>query len=317
MSEVDYPGDGCGVEDAELIEVADGVHAWIQPDGTWWINNAGYISGDDFGILVDTSSTELRTRAFLDAVAGVSGGKPLRYAINTHHHGDHTFGNSLLPAETVLIGHGNMRAGLLADRTLEQFPPYFSPRPHFGAVTRRLPDLTISTATELHPGGRQVHVVPVGFTAHTEGDVGIWIPDVRVLFAGDLLFPGHTPMIMAGSPSGAIRVLDWIASFGAELVVAGHGLPVAADGLPGILDQHRRYYEFVLEQARRGVADGLTQLEVAQTADLGEYGELPDPERFVLNVHSAYAELAGGSTDRAAALADAVAWLGRPIRTKA
>ena len=80
------------------IEVSDGVYAYIQPDGTWYINNTGFLAGRHGVVSIDTCSTEARTRAYLDAVAEVTSA-PVRTLVNTHHHGDHTFGNCLLPAD--------------------------------------------------------------------------------------------------------------------------------------------------------------------------------------------------------------------------
>lgn len=310
------PADEAALERGELVAVADGVYAWIQPDGTWWINNAGYIVGDRAACLIDTCTTERRTRELLSACDDVSNGRPLQYAVNTHHHGDHTFGNSLLPAETCLIGHHRMREGQLADKTLQDFPPYWAPKPDFGDVQLRVPDLTIETNASIHLGGRHVELQHPGYVAHTAGDLVAWVPDVHVLFVGDLLFPGHTPMLLAGSPSGAIRSLDWIASFDAQAIVAGHGEVVERGDIDRVLDEHRSYYRFVLQEAARGAAADLTPLEVAHTTDLGEFGDLPDSERFVLAVHSAYAERIGGRANRADGFHDVMAWLGSPVHTK-
>ncbi len=86
------------IEAAGLTEVAPGVHAYVQPDGSWMINNTGVVVGPDgSGLLVDTTSTEARNRALLAAAASVAPGRP-RALVNTHHHGDHTFGNWLMPA---------------------------------------------------------------------------------------------------------------------------------------------------------------------------------------------------------------------------
>ncbi|MEV5409662.1 MBL fold metallo-hydrolase [Thermopolyspora sp. NPDC052614] len=312
----EQPGAPAGPEPGRFIEVAEGVYAWIQRDGTWWINNAGLVAGDQSMLLVDTCTTERRTRELLAEVAGVSAGRPLRYAVNTHHHGDHTFGNSLLPEETCLIGHHQMRESLLADRTLLAFPPYWTPTPDFGDLTPRVPTLTIQSDVSVHLGDRHAELLHPGYAAHTYGDVIVWVPDVRVLFAGDLLFPGHTPMLLAGAPSGAIRVLDWIASFDAETIVPGHGEVIERARIADVLDEHRRYYEFVVAAAAKGMAAGLTPLEVARTTDLGEFADLLDPERFVLNVHSAYAEHAGERANRAGAFKDALTWLGAPLHTK-
>jgi cyclase len=76
----------------ELVEVADRVFAYIQPDGTWYINNTGFVVGGESVISVDACSTERRTRAYRDRIASVTPA-PVTVLINTHHHGDHTYGN--------------------------------------------------------------------------------------------------------------------------------------------------------------------------------------------------------------------------------
>src|ERR1700747_1988190 len=60
----DHPGLG----PAELIEVGDGVFAYIQPDGSWYINNTGFVTGRASAISIDACSTERRTRAYLERI---------------------------------------------------------------------------------------------------------------------------------------------------------------------------------------------------------------------------------------------------------
>ena len=94
------------------VEVAEDVFAYIQPDGSWWLNNTGFIVGDDNVVAIDATSTERRTRALLDAIRVVTT-TPVRTLVNTHHHGDHTNGNCLFGDATV-VGHRNCRTGVLA-----------------------------------------------------------------------------------------------------------------------------------------------------------------------------------------------------------
>ena len=124
---------------ALLQEVTSGVFAWLQPDGTWWVNNAGAVTGAEGTIVIDTCATEERTRRFLDAVRSATSDAPIRFAVNTLQHGDHAYGNSLLPSSTVLIGHEAMRQGLLADPIIDGCPPAWEPFPVWGDVTRRVP----------------------------------------------------------------------------------------------------------------------------------------------------------------------------------
>ncbi len=78
---------GTAPEAASLVEVVDGVHAWVQPDGSWWINNAGAVTDEDGTIIIDTCATEIRTSRFLTMVRDATGNAPLRLAVNTHQHG--------------------------------------------------------------------------------------------------------------------------------------------------------------------------------------------------------------------------------------
>jgi cyclase len=96
----------------EVTEVSSGVFTYIQPDGTWWINNTGFLVGPQGVISIDSCSTERRTRAYAAAIAAVTQG-PVRAVINTHHHGDHTFGNCLFPGAAI-VGHERTRAEAIA-----------------------------------------------------------------------------------------------------------------------------------------------------------------------------------------------------------
>jgi cyclase len=301
-------------ESAGLVPLADGVLAWVQPDGSWWINNAGVVLGDDGLVLVDTCATERRTRRFLDALAFATGEAPIRMAVNTHLHGDHTYGNCLLPESTVIIGHPKTREGMLNDFVLASTPPIWSPTPDWGALRLRPPTVLVHDRLTVVAGERRIELRHPGHPAHTLGDVVAWLPDDGVLFTGDLIFHAVTPLVFMGSVEGALRSLDWLASFGASRVVPGHGAVVDGAGFADVLDAHANYYRFVLETARLGRADGLDPLAAARRAELGEFASWPDDERLVLNLHRAYAEADGRELDLLAAFTDAVAYHGGPLR---
>jgi cyclase len=298
-----------------LSAVADGVFAWLQPDGSWWINNAGAITTPDGVVLVDTCATERRTRALLDAVGHATDGAPIIASINTHQHGDHTYGNSLLPGSTVVIGHENTRAGLLADPVIDGCPPFWNPVPDWGAVTRRPPTLTTRTGLTLHHADRRIDVLHPGYPAHTTGDLVAWLPQQGVLFVGDLLFHRVTPLVFMGSVDGALRVLDWIAQFEPAHVVPGHGPLIDANALPEVLDVHRRYYRLVHEAAEAGLREGLDPPAAARRCALGSFANLPDAERIVLNIHRAYADHTGTELDIERAFRDTVSFNGGPMHT--
>jgi len=300
----------------QLQEVSDGIYAYIQPDGTWWINNTGFVVGPQGVIAVDSCSTERRTRAFLDAIVSVSTA-PVRTLVNTHHHGDHTFGNALFPAATI-VAHERTRAEAIAFGPARELP--FWENPEWGALPLEPPFLTFTDRVALHAGDLRADVVHVGAPAHTTNDSIVWFPERSTLFCGDLVFNGGTPFLLMGSVTGAIEVLeDVLLPLGAQTVVPGHG-PVFHDRAP--IDASLDYLRFVLDVAERGRAAGRSPLDAARDTDLGPYADWPDAERIVGNLHRAYAELdgleRGGAIDVFAALGDMVAYNGgKPLSCSA
>ena len=268
-----------------VVELAEGVFAHVQPDGGWFVNNTGFLVGRHGVVSIDTCATTDRTRAYLDAVAEVSD-RPVRTLVNTHHHGDHTYGNYLLPDATI-VGHRRVREALLAwGRPPE--PTHWEPV-DWGPLELAPPFLTYEDEVRIHVDERVCVVRHVGRPAHTVADSVVWLPEERVLFAGDLLFNGVTPLMSHGSVAGALTVLDDLEALGPEVVVPGHG---AVGGIE-MVDDVRRYLLLVQRLAAHGHAAGLTPLETAREADLGEFAGHLDAERVVGNLHRAYAELDG------------------------
>jgi cyclase len=269
---------------AELVEVADRVYAYIQPDGSWYINNTGFVVGDSSVISIDACATERRTRAYLDQIAGVTAA-PVSTLINTHHHGDHTYGNSLMGAATI-IGHENCRTELIKTG-LPGDTGIWDPV-DWGTVTLAPPTLTFTDRVRLWSDDRPIEVNHVGQPAHTNNDSVVWLPEQQVLFCGDLLFNGGTPFLLMGSVAGAIDVLtNVIAPIPATTIVPGHGRPCDHTLIATIVG----YLEFVLATAKQGRAAGLSPLAAAREIDLGEYAGWLDSERIVGNLHRAYADL--------------------------
>ena len=293
-----------------LEEVAAGVFAYIQPDGSWMINNTGVLLARDGVTAVDACSTERRTRAFLDSVASVTR-LPVRTLVNTHHHPDHTAGNGLFTGATI-VAHDNAREEM---RTLGL------PRNSgiwtdvdYGDLRLALPFLTFADRLTLWADELRCELLFTGQPAHTTNDIVAWIPEHSVLFAGDLVFNGGTPFLLSGSVLGAIEVLErFVKPLGARTIVPGHG-PVAG---PEVIDQVLGYLYFVKDVAERGRAARLTPLDAARDTDLGRYAQWSDAERIVGNLHRAYADLSAGRhglVNAPGALADMITYNGgRPL----
>jgi cyclase len=295
----------------EIQQVSEGIYAYLQPDGSWWLNNTGFLTSRDGVISVDATSTARRTRAYLDAIATITT-KPVRTLVNTHHHGDHTHGNYLFRGATI-VGHERCRDAMLT----MAMPPAAGvwTDVDWGPLELAPPFLTYADGVTLWSGDLRCEVRYVGTPAHTTNDSIVHIPERSVAFTGDLLFNGGTPFALMGSISGWIEVLETVLRpLGARTLVPGHG-PVCG---PEVIDDMLAYLRFVQRTAAQAKAAGLTPLQAARQVDLGEFKDLLDAERIVGNLHRAYLELDGAERgaplDLTGALRDMVAYNGgRPL----
>jgi cyclase len=267
------------LEDTTVTEVAGGVFAFVQHDGSWWINNAGFVVGADHVVVIDTASTERRVKSLRDAISAVTPA-PVRTVVNTHHHGDHTNGNCLFP-DAVVMGRTRCRAEVARNR-IGGLDAIWGPV-DWGALEVRPPEVTFESDAELFVDGRRIALIGAGDAAHTTNDVLAWLPEDGVLFAGDLVFNGGTPFVLMGSVSGSLTALDRIRALRPRVIVPGHGEVCDLDVLAG-----------------------------ARETDLGEFAALHDSERLVGNLHRAYSELDGNPIDAdvdvMAALSDMIAF---------
>ncbi len=291
----------------KLVEVSEKIFAYLQPDGSWWINNAGFFVGSKGIISIDSCSTARRTRDYLDTIASVSR-QPIRTLVNTHHHGDHTFGNYLFDTATI-IGHERTREDVL-HYGLPFDAPIFGPV-EWGPVELAPPFVTYKDEVKMWVDDLPVELHYVGQPAHTTNDSIVWVPERELLFAGDLLFNGGTPFLLMGSVAGAIDVLEKVLkAIPATTIVPGHGDVCG----PELIDEVLEYLRFIMRVAEDGRRSGITPLEAARGTDLGRFADLLDPERIVGNLHRAYAELGGAAKgariDTKAALMDMVDYNG-------
>jgi cyclase len=266
----------------EIRELADGVFAYLQLDGGWCVNNAGIVCGGDATLVVDTAATIARARALRDTVDRLGGEVPAT-VVNTHHHGDHVFGNCVFDSRATIVAHDLARVEMAETGLgLRQLWPEVT----WGEVELRLPTLTFPERLALHTAKLSAELVHVG-PAHTTNDVVVWLPDRGVLFAGDVVSNGVTPFVLMGSIAGSLSAIERLRGFGAAVIVPGHGRVGGVE----ILDRNAEYLRWIQRLAADGAAAGLSPLQTARAADLGEYADLIDAERIVGNLARAYAEL--------------------------
>ena len=288
-----------------LRQLAPDVYACLQPDRGLGTSNSGLINRRG-GLVIDTFWDLPHTRALIDTYARVSPALPRR-VVNTHHNGDHCWGNQLF-AGAEIIGHRGCAASFGKDA-----PPAMlqamkglagSDDPSLALMARRLedwdfrgieltpPTTLIDDRLDLDLDGIRVEMLYVG-PAHTLGDVIVHLPHERIVFTGDILFHRCTPIGWEGTYAKWIAALDRIVALDPEIVVPGHG-PIC--GVEGPREM-KAYLEYVRQESRRFFDRGLSALDACKRLDLGPYASWTEPERLLFNVERAYRELRGESFD--------------------
>jgi glyoxylase-like metal-dependent hydrolase (beta-lactamase superfamily II) len=251
--------------------------------------NVTLVVGDGAALVVDTLSTPAQAIELRDAVRHVT---PYPVTIvNTHHHFDHCFGNAVLAADGADVWGHEAAAAHLRERGThwqrEWYRHWLPIEPELAEglaeATILPPNRTVRIEAALDIGGRTVRLQHPG-RGHTDGDLLVWVPDVDLVMAGDLVEESGPPDFGDGYP------LEWPETLAAlthqlspaSVVVPGHGAPVdrafvhAQHGLLTELDW----------LIRDGHADGAPERAVAAKSPFG-------PEPSLVAVHRGYAELSG------------------------
>ncbi|MEK6410099.1 MAG: MBL fold metallo-hydrolase [Acidobacteriota bacterium] len=312
-------------DDFQLVKVAEGVYAGIAKPGGLASGNAGFIVGDGGVLVVDTFFTPIAVEELIGAIEGQTK-QPIKYAVNTHYHLDHSGGNQVLAARNVpIIAHDNVmtwqttknrrflplpeelqkRRADTAKQLGETPEDQKDKRAQLERQLRRLdamlqikltnPSVTFSAgAMHLYLGTREV--VLFSLPGHTGGDVLVFVPDANVMFTGDMGWSKTLPNLVDATVNDWVPSLDKIlGNHSSAKFVPGHGeVATAAD-----MRDFRDYLDDLRSRVKKAIADGLT-IEQAK-----EQLKLPDKYKALAfqnfaqpNVEDMYKELKGTKQTR-------------------
>ena len=181
-------------------KISDDLHVIVGSGG-----NVAVLSTSNGMIVVD-DKFERNVPEILAKIKTISD-KPVKYVLNTHHHGDHTGGNAkLMESPVEIIAHKNARANMVKSSQPGQ------------------PRITFSDETAVYLGGKEVQARYVG-RGHTNGDAIVYFPALKVVHTGDLFVPGGPFVDYAngGSAVAWTNTIDEILKLDFVTLIPGHG----------------------------------------------------------------------------------------------
>ena len=248
--------------------------------------NSTVIVGDKGVILVDSGGSDEVGRHIATAVRRITH-KPVTHVVNTHHHGDHYFGNVAFEGATLIS------SAMCRKMVLETSHEWLEIMER--DIGRKLPGTKPLAADVTYPAGtrtetfihgvRVVFWVPMG--SHTIGDLLVHLPDDKVLIAGDVLVSGVVPTFQDGSVKNWLQTLAEIETLGVAHFVPGHGDLMTLHDVTALRDAMLRFYSGV----KGGFRNGQSESEIRKSLDLSSWDKLERSYVIGRNINRAYLEI--------------------------
>jgi glyoxylase-like metal-dependent hydrolase (beta-lactamase superfamily II) len=247
-----------------LEELASGVYAFTAQGDP----NVGAVVGPESVLCIDARATPTAASEWLDALRAVTD-KPVEWLVLTHYHAVRVLGASAFGARHVVAHVGthawvDERGAQDWESEYRRFPRLFRDEASIPGLTH--PDVVFADTLKLVLGSREVHLHWLG-GGHTQGDAVVWLPEERVLFAGDLVEARAAPyMGDALVAEWGTNTLDLLESFGPETLVPGRGPALRGDEVARGIAQTREYLRTIWTTVRGAHARGASLRESGQEA---------------------------------------------------
>jgi cyclase len=255
----------------------------------------GWVELPEGILLIDSGLDDRTAEVLADSIRARSGAKPFKYLVNTHAHGDHTGGNAYFVAQGATV-----MAQAHAAAEIDAEAKEAAARDTTGTMKALLkPTVRIEKRKVLGPASRSVELIYLGKNAHTDGDLIVYLPKQKILFAGDLVSNRAVPWLLDPNMSR----LGWIASVDSlrskrfasvTTLVPGHG--VMAKPLDEIAYTWH-YLHDSWDRAAKIANDGTSLAAFKDWGYLGPYeGDEFYTEVHFMNMRRLYNEVRGVKT---------------------
>lgn len=276
----------------KVEKISDRVYALLGPVGLpdkkngGYMNNSAVIVGATGVILVDTGFHDEIGQHLKQIIASLTP-KPVTHIINTHHHGDHTLGNIAFSGATVVSAQ---KCKELVETTGYEWIDIIQ-----NVLERKFPNTKPVSATKTFGDGRHTQTIdgvnfefwiPAG--SHTPGDLVVYLPDEKILIAGDIVVEHMAPSFRDAHVKNWIGALKDIERFDAKHIIPGHGPLVTLAQVSAMRVRMEKLYAGV----EAGYKKGLTDSETRKTLDLSEWEKMVSFENLMGgNINRTYLEI--------------------------
>ncbi len=262
-------------------KLSDGVFAYYPKDATKMqaqgkpvATSGGFIVGDKGVMIIDTMLNKRLNKQVQDMVKDKVG-KRIKYAVNTSAHGDHSYGNMYLPNNTLIIQHSNTQKyvsnNFKADT--EFMIQNFGKGRGIEEIVPRSGDILVGTNGKIKVdlGGKFVEIIDFGF-AQTGGDLFIWDPQSKVLWAGNALVAPKPALtwLLDGHLIETLATLQKVYNFLPKdaRVIPGHGSVMGKEDIKWHID----YLATVKKEVQAAIDEGLTLEQTVEKVKMPEFG---------------------------------------------
>ncbi len=284
-----------------LVTLAENVYGYEEIRVPGFTTVSLIVVGADGVLVVDGQGSVAATQTLLDKIKSITP-KPVRWYVVGSDHGDHTGGNSVLPADVTYVIHPTSRAQMERDAatvmgqnlkaaaealTKGATPP--APRPPVIVP----PTAMTGERQTIDVGGIEVQILFLG-RAHTGGDLHAYLPKQRILFMSEAFLNRVFPALRSAYPSEWVKMLDRALAMDIDRYVPGHGFIEAPAASREELVAFQKALHYVIEEVKRLHRLELSADEAAKQANWGEYAAwmLAD-QQGIIAIRRIYDELEG------------------------
>jgi len=279
----------------EVKEVAPGVYfryssiSATDKNVVFGGSNNIWIVFEDYVVVIDANFPQGADEVI--AAVKKTTDKPIRYVLDTHHHGDHAYGNAVFAkAGASIVAQANCARLLRIDGPKDFAEAGRGPtgRDDVRKSTLKVPNLVFDDKLVLDDGKQRVEFLFRGH-AHTAGDAFAYLPRHKILCTGDACVNGAFNFMGHADSASWIRVLERLEQLDVQMVCPGHG-PIAGKDL---LEKQKRYFVELRRQVQQGIDANKELDDILKSIDMPWYkewtGTTPAPD----NVKHVYGELTG------------------------